>query len=387
VNKPLRDSIHRGHPWLYDRALTVPAGVSPGQVVQLFDERGPFAVAYVDPGSPIVARVVGDETCLPTITWAKERGFTAAHRRQLDPLLKDCTGRRLIHGEGDRCPGLVIDCYNDTLVIVYDGAGANAFWSPRLDAVLQGIVDAGVTVRHVWMRGERGVTTPFAYRGDKPGLISITEGPARFDVDVVDGQKTGFFLDQRENRRLIGRLACGQRVLNLYCYTGGFSVHAALGGARAVTSVDIAPRAIAAVERHMAQVANLPGTVEPSAHAHIVQDGFDFLSAAVRKQQQWDLVIADPPSFAPNEKAKPTAMAAYKRLMLACQQVVARDGLFALASCSSHITESELIDLAAWHLPAAQLVTVMSAASDHPVRPGFPEGRYLKFLLFAGCGS
>ena len=380
VTKPLRNAIVNGHPWLYDRALTLPSHLRAGDVVNLADEQGPLATVYVDPGSPIVARVLEvpavDATASISAAWAQRRAQRAASRRSHDALLRDCTGRRLVHGEADGCPGLVIDQYGDTLVVVFDGSAANAFWSVRLDAVLDGLKAGGATFANVWLKGERGVTEAHAYRGSKPAIITINEGPARFAVDVVNGQKTGFFLDQRENRRLVGRLAPGARVLNLYCYTGGFSVHAALGGASAVTSVDIAPRAIDAVAANFAL-----NDVARAEHKHVCMDGFDFLAKARQSRQTWDLVIADPPSFAPSERAKPAALAAYKRLILECVQVVASGGCFALASCSSHITEADLVDLCAKHVPTAQLRAVLSAASDHPVIPGFSEGRYLKFLL------
>ena len=380
VTKPLRNAIINGHPWVYDRALTLPAQARAGDVMTLVDDQGPLATVFVDPGSPIAARVLdAPAAASPSAinqAWAKRRAQRAAQRRTNDALLRDCSGRRLIHGEGDGCPGLVIDQYATTLVVVFDGAAANVFWTARLDAVLEGLTAGGAQFTNVWLRGERGVTEAYAYRGNKPGLLTITEGSARFVVDVVNGQKTGFFLDQRENRRLLGRLAHQQRVLNLYCYTGGFSVHAALGGASAVTSVDIAPRAIDAVGSNFA-LNNIAG----AHHHHICMDGFDFLAQARQAARSWDLVIADPPSFAPSERAKPAALAAYKRLLLECVSVVAPGGYVALASCSSHISEADLIDLCAKHVFGAQLHAVMSAASDHPVIPGFPEGRYLKFLL------
>lgn len=153
-------------------------------------------------------------------------------------------------------------------------------------------------------------------------------------------------------------------------------MHAALGGASAVTSVHIAPRAIDAVATNFA-LNNIAG----AHHQHICMDGFDYLAKSRHAGRSWDLVIADPPSFAPNERAKPAALAAYKRLLLECVSVVAPGGYVALASCSSHISEADLIDLCAKHVPGVQLHVVMSAATDYLVIPGFPEGRYLKFLL------
>jgi len=267
-------------------------------------------------------------------------------------------------------------------VIVFDGPAAAAFWRPRLADVLAGLDEGGgAAIDHAWLRGERRRTGQpagpgEALRGDPPAELVICEDEARFAVDVRAGQKTGFFLDQRDNRRAIRRHAAGATVLNLFCYTGGFSLHAALGGAARVTSVDLAPPAIAGVMRNVA-LSGLP----PAQHEPIAADAFDFLARAAKQRRQWDLVIVDPPSFAPSERTKPAALAAYRRLAVAALAVTAPRGRFALASCSSHVTEAELLDLVAGVAPLRLRVTA-GAGSDHPVLPAFPEGRYLKFLLF-----
>lgn len=375
VTKPLRDRVGAGHPWVYDRALAPPPGkVAAGDVVTLVDERGPLAAALADPASPLRARVLDrDPEAACDARWAGARAEAAAARRVRDPLLVGCTGRRVIHGEADACPGLVIDVYASTAVVVFDGPGATAFWRARLDAVLAGLARAGIVCEHVWVRGDRGQRSAGeAYRGDPPDEIVIAEDEARFAVDVRAGQKTGFFLDQRDNRRTIRRHAAGASVLNLFCYTGGFSLHAALGGAASVTSVDLAAPAIAGVARNC-ELSGLP------PHERIIGDCFDVLARAKRERRRWDLVIVDPPSFAPSERAKPAALKAYQRLVLAALDVVEPIGRFALASCSSHVTEADLLALCPGDL---RLRHAAGAASDHPVLPAFPEGRYLKFLLF-----
>lgn len=379
VTKPLRDRVGAGHPWIYDRALGAPGDVRPGDLVTLVDERGPLATALADPASPLRARVLDrdpDATC--DDRWAGARAEAAAERRARDPLLAGCTGLRVIHGEADACPGLVIDVYATTGVVVCDGPAATAFWRTRLAAVLAGIERAGVRLSHVWMRGERGSRHEgCALRGDPPPEVVIAEDEARFAVDVRHGQKTGFFLDQRDNRRTVRRHAAGQRVLNLFCYTGGFSLHAALGGASRVTSVDLAAPAIAAIENNLA-LSGLPA----ETHERVVGDCFDVLARARKDRRTWDLVIVDPPSFAPSERARPAALKAYQRLATAALEVVEPTGRFALASCSSHVTEADLLGLVPGDL---RLRHTAGAASDHPVLPAFPEGRYLKFLMF-DCG-
>lgn len=376
VTKPLRDRVAAGHPWVYDRALGPPGDVRAGEIVTLVDERGPLAAALADPASPLRARVLDrDPTSACDERWATGRAEAAAARRVRDPLLVGCTGWRVIHGEADALPGLVIDVYADCAVVVFDGPAASAFWRPRLPGVLAGIERAGIALPHVWLRGERGARADGeALRGEPPAEIVIAEDEARFGVDVRHGQKTGFFLDQRDNRRTIRRHAAGASVLNLFCYTGGFSLHAALGGATRVTSVDLAAPAIAAIENNLA-LSQLPA----QTHERIVGDCFEVLARARRERRRWDLVIVDPPSFAPNERSKPGALKAYQKLSDAALEVVEPQGRFALASCSSHVTEADLLGIVPGDL---RLRHVAGAASDHPVLPAFPEGRYLKFLLF-----
>ncbi len=378
LTKPLRSAIRAGHPWIYDRALAPPKGLAAGDVVTLFDDDGPVATVLADPTSPLRARVLDlVPDAVIDAAWVRARTEAAAARRIRDPLLVGCTGRRLIHGEGDACPGLVVDHYDDTAVVVFDGPAASAFWRPRLPDVLAGLERGGITIAHVWIRGERrDRAAGEILRGSPPAEIVITEDEARFAVDVRAGQKTGFFLDQRDNRRTIRRHAAGATVLNVFSYTGGFSLHAALGGATHVTSVDLASPAIAGISHNLA----LTG-ISPAGHEGVTADAFDFFARSKQRGRTWDLVIVDPPSFAPSEKARPAALAAYRKLTVAALGVTAPGGRFALASCSSHITEADLLGLAAG-AGTLRLRLAGGAGSDHPVLPAFPEGRYLKFLFF-----
>lgn len=381
LKKPLRERVRAGHPWIYDRALEEPRGIAAGDVVTVADRDGPVATVLADPTSPIRARVLDVPGAVIDAAWVRGRTEAAAARRTRDPLVVGCSGRRLVHGEADGCPGLVVDGYVDTAVVVFDGAAAAAFWRPRLTDVLDGLCRGGAELRHAWVRGERQHRSAgFAARGEPPAEIVIVEDDARFAVDVRAGQKTGFFLDQRDNRRTIRKHAAGASVLNLFAYTGGFSIHAALGGATRVTSVDIAPPAIAGIERSLA-LSRLSG----DSHERVVMDAFEFLSRAASRGRRWQLVIVDPPSFAPSERARPAALAAYRKLAVAALAVVEPGGRFAFASCSSHITESDLLAAvgdAAPHHTSLRLRLAAGAASDHPVLVHFPEGRYLKFLVF-----
>lgn len=382
LGKPLGDAIAAGHPWIFDRALPLPARkIEPGALAHVADERGPVAQVFLDPGSPIRARVVErDLDCPLDAAWAQRRARDAAARRSRDPLLVGCDALRALHGEADACPGLVIDVYAGTAVVVFDGAAAAAFWTPRLPAILDGLRQGGVAVERAWVKGDRRGAAPYAIGEPPPPLLEIREDEARFAVDVVGGQKTGFFLDQRDNRRIVAAHAAGATVLNLFCYTGGFSLKAGLGGAAAVTSVDSAPRAIESLADNLRRTG-----LDPASHEPVCADAFEFLAQARGRGRRWDLVIADPPSFAPSERTRGAALRGYARLAEACLAVVEPGGRFALASCSSHITEADLLGVLATASAASSLALRVrvtgGAASDHPLLPGFPEGRYLKFLL------
>ena len=381
LTKPLRDAIAAGHPWIYDRALRpLPGGLAPGDRVIVADDQGPVAVAMVDPGSPIRARVLDlDPGAVIDAGWARDRARAAGRARVGDPMLAATDAWRLVHGENDFLPGLVVDVYAGIAVVVFDGVAAAALWRPLLPAVLDGLRDAGVEIAAAWLRGVRGQEDEGEAIGEVPAEVIIHEGAARFEVDVRRGQKTGFFLDQRQNRALVAGHAAGLEVLNLFSYTGGFSIQAALAGARHVTSVDLSAPAIEAARRNAARSGVAGG------HDAVAADAFDYLEAAAARGRRWDLVIVDPPSFAPSEKARPRALRAYGRINELALAVVAPGGLLATASCSSHVSEADLIavlaDAGRRSGRRLRLRTIAGAASDHPVLPAFPEGRYLSLLL------
>ncbi len=333
----------------------------------------------VDPGSPIRARVLDlDPDAAIDAGWLRARTRDAAAARVSDPALTSTDGWRVVHGENDFVPGLTVDRYGVTAVVVFDGGAAARRWRPMVSAALDGLRDAGIAIEGAWLRDRREGTGEAL--GPVPEEIVIAEGAARFEVDVRRGQKTGFFLDQRANRALVAAHAAGAAVLNLFSYTGGFSVQAALGGARHVTSVDVAAPAIAAARRNAAR-----SGVPDAAHDPIAADAFVFLEETAGRGRRWEIVIVDPPSFAPSEKARPAALRAYGKLHDLALAVVAPGGLLASASCSSHVSEADLLGVLAGAGRRAgrrlRLRHIGGAASDHPVLPAFPEGRYLTFVL------
>ncbi len=252
----------------------------------------------------------------------------------------------------------------------------------------------------IWPRLERlGVETLVARTSEKgqgvhlellrgappPAIVRVEEHGVPLVVDLARGQKTGAFLDQRDNRRRVAELSRGRRVLNLFSYTGGFGLHAALGGATHVTNVDVATAAHATAQESM-RAAGL----DPSSHAFVTADAQAFLDRARQGGQTWDLVVSDPPSFAPSEKALQRALAAYRALHAACAGVLAPGGIFCAASCSSHVDATAFLgtldDLALGRSDLS-LVELRGAGADHPTLPAFPEGRYLKFAVLTGFVS
>jgi 23S rRNA (cytosine1962-C5)-methyltransferase len=214
------------------------------------------------------------------------------------------------------------------------------------------------------------------------GELTVSEHGVRFRVDIINGQKSGLFLDQRENRLRIRRYAHGRSVWNGFSYTGGFSVYAGLGGARRVVSVDRAAPAIEAARRNFA----LNG-LDPNQHGFFSDDVFTHLAAAAARGERHDLVLVDPPSFAPTERSVPTALAAYRELHRLALGIVAPGGLLCAASCSSHVAEPAFLTTLIAAGQSAdrrlRLLEVHGQPHDHPSPPAFPEGRYLKFALLA----
>ena len=214
-----------------------------------------------------------------------------------------------------------------------------------------------------------------------PDRIEVREHGVPFLVDLARGQKTGAFLDQRENRRRVGALSSGRRVLNLFSYAGGFSQRAAIGGATHVTSVDSAAAAHAT-----AQASFRAAGLDPRAHAFVTADAFAFLAAAKSKRERWDLIVSDPPSFAPNEKSVARALTAYRSLHRACVDVLAPGGIFCAASCSSHVPMElflSTLDDAATGTGTLRVVETHGPPADHPTVAAWPEGRYLKLVILA----
>jgi len=371
LQKDLARSLRRGHPWIYRDALRAPADASIAEgapvAVETKDGR-PLVWGYWDAESPIAVRVLAEGRPGDARALVRERLQGALDRRLERIDLAQTNAFRWIHGEGDRLPGVHVDVYADVAAIRYDGAGARAFYGDLPEALLA-----------VGQRIGVGQTVDRERRSEV-GEREVRENGLRFAVDLARGQKGGLFLDQRENRAEVGRRARGKTVLNLFGYTGGFSLYAAAGGATRTDTVDAAAPAIAAARRNFERNGLDLGTA--GFHA---ADAFAFLEETSRRRQRWDLVISDPPSFAPSKRSLPAARSAYRRLHALAAAVVAPGGLFCPASCSSHFDRQEFLASVKEGVARAgrrwKLEELRGAGFDHPVLPIFPEGDYLKFAL------
>ena len=388
LRKRLGRAIRGGHPWIYRDALASSPRIADGSVVLVAGADGrPLARGFWDATSPIAVRILGTAGELEVGKELEVRIAEALARRLGAIDRGETNAFRWIHGEADALPGVHVDLYGTALSIRYDGGGARAFYADlpaRLRAAAQ---KSGLTVEAILERRPRGGRgdadgeRTLALYGTAPeGEIEIRENGLRFGADLRRGQKGGLFLDQRENRALVRTLARDRRVLNLFGYTGGFSIYAAAGGARASTTVDVAAPAIAAARRNFERN-HLPVTDARFA----AEDAFAFLTRAAAAGEKFELVISDPPSFAPSRRALETGLGAYRRLHRLCAAVTAPGGILCAASCSSHIGREAFVatvrDGARDAGRRAQIREVRGAALDHPVVPQFPEGDYLKFAV------
>lgn len=380
--------VRAGHPWVFDQSVTsVSHDAGPGDLAVVFDaDRRFVALALHDPDSPIRFRIVhlGEPTPIDDDFWHRgveralggRRAFTTApDAGQL--------AYRVINGENDGFPGLVVDRYADVLVVkLY-----SAVWLSHLVPVTRALLDVtgvgGVVLRlsRVVARADtHGLADGDVIAGTvPPGPVRFSEGGLWFDADVRAGQKTGHFLDQRANRIRVGEMASNRDVLDVFASTGGFSVHAAAGGARRVHAVDLSGPTLAAAERNMA-LNNHLDAVRRCQFTTEVGDAFEVMARLARDGERFDLVVVDPPSFAQRQANVDGALRAYSRLTRLALPLVRPGGTLVQASCSSRVSAEAFFATvvaaaAAVGRPLQEIVRT-GHDTDHPV--GFREGAYLK---------
>jgi 23S rRNA (cytosine1962-C5)-methyltransferase len=373
--KPLGRVIAAGHPWVYRDALR-PFEAAPGAVVTVRDADRRFVGRGIADSGPIGVRIwtTRDEPIDAGFVRRRVRDAVALRRRTMPP---STDAVRLLHGEGDRLGGAVCDRYGEVGVLALDGEGTLAWREVLVSALVEEARLSGLLLR----TGRRGAKKVELAHGEVPEEpFEVLEHGMHLLVDLWRGQKTGLFLDHRESRRVVRTMAEGMRVLNLYGYTGGFSVAAGLGGARKVDTVDVAEGALAFAQRSWARNGLAPGL-----HEAVCEDVPQFLERAREGKREWDLIVSDPPSFAPKQGAKDVALKSYRALHRSCLRMLSEGGLYLAASCSSHVDrdafEQTVRDGAEKAGVVLQVLGRWGAAPDHPRLIAFPEGDYLKVVL------
>ncbi len=374
--------VRGGHPWVF--AQSVRGQNRPGatgELAVIFDRADRFlAVGLFDAQSPIRVRILhaGKPQKINGPWWQQRAANAFALRRGLfDP---QTTGFRCINGENDGWPGLVLDQYDTTRVLkLYTAA-----WLPRLDETADLLKGEGRLILRLSRNIQKQALDDFGLKDGRilhgaalDGPVIFLENGLRFEADVLRGQKTGFFLDQRENRRNVEALAQGRSVLNLFSYSGGFSLYAARGGAASVCSLDISEHALAAARRNFALNQDQPA-VARCRHETVQADAFVWLRQ--NPEQRFDLIVLDPPSLAKRESEKDDAIAAYAKLIEAGLARLNKNGILVASSCSAHVSADEFFSLARATAQKSgrrfnELRTTRHPA-DHPAT--FPEGEYLK---------
>lgn len=376
--KPVIEHIRRGHPFVFRDALKkIPSNWANGEVVDLIDAKGHFvARGTVEPDSALAFRMwtLDPQEAVDQHLLRQRLIQAQALRREI--ITPDITGYRLCHGENDGVPGLQCDLYQNVASLRTDGALGLAWEKSYIAAIEQLIHPSGIVVRNPQRDGGQAKTIS----GTIPTEIIIQERNRFFAVNILSGQKTGFFLDQRDNRDRVAALAAGRRVLNLFAYTGGFSVAAALAGASYVMTVDIAQPAIEMARQNFGL-----NHLNPQKHGFEAADAFEVLNDAINSSPPFDFIILDPPAFAPSKKTLPQAQKAYLQLNELAFRALPNGGWLATSSCSSHLRSTDFLTILAEAARRAHrtatITGVFGAAPDHPTRPGFPEGDYLKFIL------
>ncbi|HEX6555562.1 MAG TPA: class I SAM-dependent rRNA methyltransferase [Ktedonobacteraceae bacterium] len=382
--KPYREEgLQSGHLWIFSGALQQPPHwIEPGGLVDVKSSTGKFvARGYYNPQTDIAIRILTND-----IEEAIDGEFLRRRIRSANELRQifdaDRTNTyRLIHSEGDGLPGLVVDRYADILVAQIHTAGMDRLRPLLIDALMEETGATGMLFRNEGQSRRREgleLEEPVVAAGIVPEQVTVRENGVQFIVDPWYGQKTGFFLDQRDKRETLRKYARNKRVLNCFSYTGGFSVYAALSGdTTTVTSVDISASAIDMARSHFA----LNG-LDPDAHTFLVADVFDYLEEAQRHGEQFDVVVLDPPAFAKTQAARSQALKAYRRLNMLGIQVLRPGGILLTCSCSGVVGMDDLLgtlsQVARRLRRPVQLLESYTHGADHPVNLVMPETDYLK---------
>jgi 23S rRNA (cytosine1962-C5)-methyltransferase len=386
LKKGRERSVKRRHPWVFSGAVEKVAGnPAAGETVEIRDAAGnPLALAAYSPQSQIRARILSFELATRIdAAFFQARLRKAVQLREDLPAARHTNALRLVHGESDGLPGLIVDRYADVLVTQFLAAGVERWREPILDALKELTHCEAIFERSdAEVRKLEGLEPKIGFvRGNRAASrCPIIEHGLNFRVDVEQGQKTGFFLDQRENRQRVRALAAGREVLDGFCYTGGFAIAALAGGAKRVTAMESSGPALEVAKDNLAA-----NPLDASRMEFVQADVFAHLRLLRDKAARFDLVVLDPPKFAPTAAQAENAARAYKDINLLALKLLAPRGLLATFSCSGGVSAElfqSIVAGAALDAGAdAKIIERFGAAADHPVALQFPEGEYLKGLL------
>ena len=385
LQKGKEKSLLRYHPWVFSGAVArQDKDIAEGDIVEIYNSENQYlATGHYHHSSTCVkvfsfAQVEPDEQF-----WTAKLAQALAYRRSLGLADNPETNAfRLVNGEGDFLPGLIIDWYNGNVVLQFHSFGMYRLRDTFVKA-LQNLF--GDKIQSIYDKSSATLTDG---NGQPPvdqllysnfDEVLVRENGVPFYIDIIKGQKTGFFLDQRENRHLVGTYAAGRDVLNLFCYSGGFSAYALAGGARHVDSVDISKKAIELTEKNIAEM----GAAYAERHGAFAENVFDFLENV--PDESYDVVVLDPPAFAKHHKVKEQGIKGYRNLNRLAMRKVRRGGFLFTFSCSQAISKDDfqtiVFSAAAMEGFPCRVVRHLEAGADHPVDIFHPEGSYLKGML------
>lgn len=382
LKKGKEESLKRFHPWVFSGAIqAIEEGIEEGDTVCLVNRNGDFiAVGHYQEGSIAVRVLTFEDREIDDDFW-HSRISSALKMRQSIGIADSPSNNtyRLVHGEGDNLPGLIIDVYGDTAVMQAHSIGMHKVRKEIAKALVD-VMESRIS--NVYYKSE--TTLPFMDATDMNGFIYggsdnnvALENGLKFRVDWLKGQKTGFFVDQRENRSLLEKYAAGKRVLNMFCYTGGFSFYAMRGGAQLVHSVDSSAKAIELTRENVSL--NFPGD---QRHEAFCEDAFKYLEKA---DDNYNLIILDPPAFAKHRGALHNALKGYTRLNQKAFEKIERGGILFTFSCSQVVTKDHfrnaVFTAAALAKRNVRILHQLHQPADHPINIYHPEGEYLKGLV------
>ena len=385
LKKGKEESLRRFHPWVFSGAIAqIDENTQEGEVVRVVASSGDFiAVGHYQQGSIAVRVLTFADVAIDADFWTSR--LHSALQMRLSIGIADNPQNntyRLVHGEGDHLPGLIVDVYGETAVMQAHSIGMHLMRKEiacHLAAVMEG------RVKHIYYKSE--TTLPFMTADDMNGFLYggsndniALENGLKFRVDWLKGQKTGFFVDQRENRSLLERYAHGKRVLNMFCYTGGFSFYAMRGGAELVHSVDSSAKAIELTKQNVAL--NFP---DDARHEACCEDAFKFLEGIEKPTASYNLIILDPPAFAKHRGALHNALKGYTRLNQKAFEKIEQGGILFTFSCSQVVTKDHfrnaVFTAAALAKRKVRILHQLHQPADHPINIYHPEGEYLKGLV------